>query len=479
MWELISSNQRKSIFLFIALGAVLVLLSFLIGKAYIPEADGIGFIFFGLFIWMILALVAYFSGDSILLMSSRARQVTPEINPRLFNVVEEMKIAANLPVMPKIYIIDEQAPNAFAVGKSPASCSIAVTAGLLNRLSRDELQGVIAHEMSHILNRDVLFLTFAGVTLGSISLISYVFLRGFHFRGSSRRYRTSSSGGNQIQIILFVLAIVFAILGPILARILYFSISRRREYLADASAARLTRYPEGLASALEKIAIDDTTLTSANNITAPMYIANPFRHKSASLFGIGRTHPPIEDRIKILRKMSSGAGYNDYQSAYSSVTGAKVNIIPPSALKDKKPVMIKTAGDLQGAAESTKSSKRELGDLLKAINNYVFLTCTCGLKIKIPPDFKDDSITCPRCHRQMAIPVAQLAVATSALTGLDKLSKTDNSVTKPIKENLEFKRTGKGWETFTCTCGRRHNISPAFTADNITCAGCGRLIKVI
>ena len=185
-----------------------------------------------------------------MLSVSNAKEVTPEVHQQLFNIVEEMKIASNLPKMPKIFIINDAAPNAFATGTKPENSAITVTAGLLAKLNRDELQGVIAHEMSHIANRDILVMTFAGIMLGCIVLISEVFLKGLWFSGgSSARYRSkSSSGGGQAQLVMMIAAIILAILAPIAAQLLYFAISRRREYLADANGARLTRYPEGLAS---------------------------------------------------------------------------------------------------------------------------------------------------------------------------------------------------------------------------------------
>jgi len=275
MWELIRANRRKSIVLFGVMGISLMALGYVAGSAFFPDG-GIAGLFIALMIWTILSLVSYFRGSSILLAVSKAQEVTHDVHPRLFNVVEEMKIAANLPAMPKVYIIPDPAPNAFATGMKPEKSAVAITAGLLSKLNRDELQGVVAHEMAHILNRDVLFVTFDGILLGSIVLISQVFLRGMFYSSlSGRRYSGSSrDGGGQAQLVMMVVAIVLAILVPIMARLLYFAISRKREYLADASAARLTRYPEGLASALEKIASSDLDLASANKVTAPMFEGN-------------------------------------------------------------------------------------------------------------------------------------------------------------------------------------------------------------
>ncbi len=406
MWELIQENKRKSIFLFIGMGMCLLLLGYLIGAAFFPPDGAISGVSIALILWSILSLISFFSGDQILLATSGAKEISRDVHPQLFNVVEEMKIAAGLKAVPRIYIMDEAAPNAFATGRGAEKSAIAVTTGLLSRLNRDELQGVIAHETSHILNRDVLFMTFAGVLLGCIVLISNMFFRGTYYSsGSSRRYRSGSSqGGGGAQALILVLAIVCVILAPIAARLLYFAISRRREYLADASGARLTRYPEGLACALEKISSTDVPLASANRVTAPMYIVNPFKEKSMTFLSLLSTHPPIQERIKILRSMSQGASYLNYQKAFQAVTGQSSSLIPPSGLKDREEVLVRQAALEKPKTQSVKDQARETGDLTRAVYDYAFLTCVCGLKIKVPPDFKKPKIVCPRCWHEMDNP---------------------------------------------------------------------------
>ncbi len=425
MWELIKQNRRKSFILFILMGACLILLGYLIGAAYAPPNGGKAGIAVALAIWMFLSLISYFGGDSIMLGVSGAKEITRDMHPQLYNVVEEMKIAGGLPAMPKIYVIDSPAPNAFATGRKPETAAIAVTAGLLARVNRDELQGVVAHEMSHILNRDILFMTFAGVMLGGIALLSQVFLRGMWYSGhSSSRYRSrESSGGGQAQVIIMIVAIVFAILAPILARLLYFAISRRREYLADASAARLTRYPEGLASALEKISDSKDELPSANAVTAPLYIVNPMKEKGMKMSDLTSTHPPISMRIKILRGMASGAGYNNYQESFSRVTGQHSTIIPSSGLKESETVPLRAAGVKEDALSTAKNQKRQVGDLIRAVNQFRFLTCICGLKIKVPPDFTQATFPCPGCGTLLAVPLvgaATIAAALDSVTGAPK-----------------------------------------------------------
>lgn len=399
MWELIAANRRKSIIIFIGMGLLLILIGFTFGSFYSPENGGFFGIFLALILWGILSMVSYFAGSKILLAVSGAKEVTQEVHPQLYNVVEEMRIAANLPNTPKIYIIADAAPNAFATGIKPENSAIAVTAGLLGTLNRDELQGVVAHEMSHILNRDILVMTFAGMMLGAITLMAEVFARSLWFGGGSRYKSKSSDRGGQAQLIIMILAIALAILGPIMAQLLYFAISRKREYLADASAVRLTRYPDGLASALEKISNTNLDLKTANKVTAPMYIINPLKKKGMQISNLSSTHPPISERIKILRSMSQGVNYANYQNAFNSVKGKSSILVPQSGLTDASVIPFRSSLADENAVENTIRVKRDVGDLMMKLNDFKFINCTCGLKLKVPPDFKDNSITCPKCGR--------------------------------------------------------------------------------
>ncbi|GAB4296204.1 MAG: hypothetical protein Kow0098_19170 [Ignavibacteriaceae bacterium] len=403
MWELIQSNKRKTFILFIGMGVILILVGYFAGGAYAGAEGGFAGILLALFLWGLLSLLSYFGGSRILLSVSNAKKVTPDVHPRLFNVVEEMKIASNMPAMPDIYIINEEAPNAFATGIKPEKSAVAVTAGLLAGLNRDELQGVIAHEISHIINRDILLMTFAGVMLGSITIISEVFLRSLWYSGGSRYKSKSSKSSGQAQLVLMIVAIVFAILGPIFARLLYFAISRRREYLADASAVRLTRYPEGLASALEKISQTTTDLKSANKVTAGMYIVNPLKKKGMKLSDLTSTHPPISERIKILRSMMHGAGLKEYQKAYIQVKGKSSTIIPPSGLNETVAFPIKREITSVVTDMNSAEVRRNTGDLMMKLEDYKFLNCSCGLKLKIPPHFEKNRIICPRCGKNYSV----------------------------------------------------------------------------
>jgi heat shock protein HtpX len=405
MWELIRANKRNSAILMAMMAAVLTGLGLVIGSAVAPgEGSLIGVaVAFGL--WLILALVSLSSGDQILLSASHATPVTHDVHPTLFNVVEEMKIAAGLPKMPKIYIINDPAPNAFATGRNPENASIAVTAGLLAKLNRDELQGVIAHEMSHILHRDILYVTLAGVMLGAIVMLSNIFLQGTlrgSMVGSSRRYSDNRRGGAQGQAVMILIAVVVAILAPLMARLLYYSLSRRREYMADAGSARLTRYPEGLASALEKIANDRSPqLATVSQVTAPLYIANPFKPKGSwTLADLSSTHPPISERIRVLRGMGNGASYADYAQAFGQVTHKRLGVSTP-----QEQVPLRGPQEAPATADS-RPAERTVGDIMRKANGFAFLTCACGLGIKVPPSFKSRTLACPRCGKTLQVPLS-------------------------------------------------------------------------
>ncbi|NLE90500.1 MAG: M48 family metallopeptidase, partial [Dehalococcoidales bacterium] len=326
MWEQIRSNKWRSVVLTVSMGLVLAGLGYALGMYFVDS--GVAGVLFAIGLWLIMNLIAFFQGDNILLSISGARKIGPNDHPRLYNIVEEMQIAAGLKKMPDVYIIDDPAMNAFAVGRDKNKCAVAVTAGLLTKLNRDELQGVIAHEMAHIKNRDVLLMAFTSVMLGTIVILSWYASRMMIFGGSGSSRR--DSGGGAGQGIIMLIALLLVVLAPLFAQLIYFAISRKREYLADASGASFTRYPEGLASALEKIASSTEQLKTANQATAPMFIMNPFRQKGKAAANLTSTHPPISDRVRILRSMG-GASFVDYNKAYSEVHSGG-SILPASAL---------------------------------------------------------------------------------------------------------------------------------------------------
>jgi heat shock protein HtpX len=297
-----AANRRNSFLLAAFVVAVLGLLGFTVGYAIVGDpagglaATGAAVLFGGL-----SAVGTYFAGDKLVLAASGAKPVDAQTAPQLMNVVQEMAIAANVP-MPAVYVIDDTAPNAFATGRDPKHASMAITTGLLEKLDREELQGVIGHELSHVRNFDIRFSLIVGVMVGAIAILADFFLR-FTFWGGGRRGRDRDGGGGA-QAIIFFIAIALAILAPIIARFIQLAVSRQREYLADASAVELTRNPYGLERALAKISGDTDVLEVANRGTQHMYFTNPikkFEERSSNLFS---THPAIVDRINRLRELT-------------------------------------------------------------------------------------------------------------------------------------------------------------------------------
>jgi heat shock protein HtpX len=392
VWELVRANQRRAATLVVLMAALLFLLGYTLGEALAPGA-GVGGLFVAFLVWIGLTLVSYYQGDSIFLALARARRIEKKDNPVLFNVVEEMSIAAGLPKPPDVYIIDEAAPNAFATGRDPQHAVVAVTAGLLETLNRDELQGVIAHELGHVANRDVLYMMMVGVMMGAIVLLADAGARMFFYGGGRRR--TSSRSGGQAQLIILVVAIALMILAPLVAQLIYLAISRRREYLADASSALYTRYPEGLASALEKISHSTAKLGVATRATAPMYIVNPLKVSPRGLADLTSTHPPISERIRILRSMGAGAGLGHYDQAFRKVTGRAVGVVPFGALAaaETKPAAPPATPD----AGSRLERVRQTTDMLWRLNRYSFVPCACGTTLKFPPAYLGRQIACPHC----------------------------------------------------------------------------------
>ena len=288
LFDAISANKRNSIILMLSvvflISLIIALFSYALGLDEFGMTGGILFA-------LAYVIINYFYAGTILLSLSRAKPVKKTEYPYLYNLVEGLALAAEIP-KPKLYMIDEEGMNAFATGRDPKHAVIVVTKGLVENMNRQELEGVIAHEMSHIMNYDIRFMMLSVVLVGLIGMLSEVFLRSLFWGGGRRR-----GSGNAV---LLLIAIVLSILAPIFAIMVRFAISRQREYLADASAARLTRYPPGLASALKKIKAHYKPIKAANSETAPLYIVNPIKKGIAGMFA---THPPIEDRIKKLEEM--------------------------------------------------------------------------------------------------------------------------------------------------------------------------------
>ncbi|MBI5418922.1 MAG: M48 family metallopeptidase [Deltaproteobacteria bacterium] len=298
--EAAARNVRMSQLLFLLLLAAFFGVGGIIGKAY--GSFGLG-LSLALVLYAILAATAYFSGSSIVLSIHDAREADPSRHRQLLNVVEEMRIASGLP-MPRVYVMETQGMNAFAAGRKPEEAMIAVTAGLIEHLTREELQGVIGHEMAHIKSRDTLYNVCAAVLVGAIALLSDMFLRNsFFFRG---RGRGQERGGGRGNVAFLLLGIVFALLAPAAARLLQMSISRQREYHADAASAGFTRNPLGLAGALEKISRAGAYVPGENRGTQHLFTVNPLREFTARSSALLSTHPPTELRIQRLRAMAGG-----------------------------------------------------------------------------------------------------------------------------------------------------------------------------
>ena len=326
MWEQIRSNRLRSAVLIVFMGLLLMAVGYVIGIYFLGNA--LGGLFIAAIVWGVMSLTAFFQGDSIILSVSGAHKLEKADDPPLFNVVEEISIAAGLPKVPDIYIVNDPSLNAFATGRDPKKAVLAITSGLRQKLNRDELQGVMAHEIGHIKNGDVLFMAIASVMLGAIVILSWYASRAM-FWGGGRRSSRDNEGGGGAQAVIMILGIVLLVLAPIFAQLIYLATSRKREYLADASSALYTRYPEGLASALEKLADSGIPVKAANQATAPMYIVNPFGKKRA-LNDWMSTHPPIAERVRILRAMG-GNSLADYEKAYEQSHKGQ-GMVPSSAL---------------------------------------------------------------------------------------------------------------------------------------------------
>jgi heat shock protein HtpX len=302
VYEQIAANRRRTILLIVGAIVLLGAVGYVLGLWYGSGPAGlVGAVALAL----VLSLGSFFGGDRLVLASTRAKEVTPQDQPRLHNIVEGLSIAAGIP-KPRVYVIPEQAPNAFATGRNPEHASIAVTEGLLATMNRVELEGVIGHELAHVVDRDILVGTVVATLVGAVILISEFFMRSWWW-GGVRGRRGGDRGGGGIEAIIFAVGLVLLILAPIIAQIVRLAVSRQREFLADAQGALLTRYPPGLASALRKIgAASGIPMRSANNATAHLWLNQPSRIQGEGMGPLEKlfsTHPPIEERIRRLEEM--------------------------------------------------------------------------------------------------------------------------------------------------------------------------------
>ncbi|HEX9664202.1 MAG TPA: M48 family metallopeptidase [Patescibacteria group bacterium] len=293
MHEQILSNKRKTTFLILLFTIFVIALGWIFGE--LTGSGQLGIII-AVIVSVVMTLFSYFSGDKVALLAAGAKEIKKDDNPYVYRLVENLSITAGLPV-PKVHIINDPAPNAFATGRDPKHASVALTTGLIERLENEELEGVIAHELAHIQNYDIRLMMIVIVLLGVVVLLSDWLIRISFYSG--RDDRKGGAGA-----IIIIVGIILAIMSPIFAKLIQLAVSRKREYLADASGSLLTRYPEGLASALEKISVYHQPLRRANNATAHLYINNPFGTTKRFLSGLFSTHPSITERIKALRGMT-------------------------------------------------------------------------------------------------------------------------------------------------------------------------------
>lgn len=303
-YDQIAANRRNSFLMAGFVVLLLGLLGFTVGWAMFGSPSGglvttTGAVALGL----LSGIGTYFAGDSLVLAVSGAREIDDTSAPQVMNVVREMATAANVP-MPRVYIIEDTAPNAFATGRDPKHASVAVTTGLLQKLDREELQGVIGHELSHVRNLDIRFSLVVGVMVGAIAILADFFLRFTFWGGAGRSRSRDNGGGGGAQAVIFLIAIALAILAPLISRFIQLAVSRQREYLADASSVELTRNPYGLERALAKISGDPEVLEVANRGTQHMYFTNPIKKFEARSSSLMSTHPPILDRINRLRELT-------------------------------------------------------------------------------------------------------------------------------------------------------------------------------
>ncbi len=514
--ELIRKNKRKSINLLILSFVILLIVGYILGDIFytylMPRNSSdygsnrtIFALGFAGFIGLIELIQIYliFNGKPKGVFKQLGLKPANETKfAKLNNVIAEMSIAAGLGKPPEAYVIPTEAINAMAFGTSPEQGAIAVTAGLLSVCNRDELQGVVAHELSHLINRDSMLLEVCRSTLGMVIVLRDVMLRSIYWGSMGQQnYRTNRSSGKGKQsgmhLVFIILGVIFAILAPIMVQLIYFALSREREYLADAVSARLTRYPAGLASALTKIAYSTHSMDKIDKITSAAFIDQPNGDVIISSKG-SKTHPPIWNRIKILRKMSGGAGYIDYQKAYQEVMQTRAEFMPASVAGSKTNLPLREAeaiGDEPGLISTQEemvalNRNIRVDDVIRLSEGFGFINCECGMNIKVPPEYGKFEIKCPRCGRRHVLKSnmqetlsAMLdeteAAGASPLIISELLGNKDSKPDYSQEEEQVYHRKGQGWEEVNCRCGNKVQLSPTFIGKFITCRKCKRRINII
>lgn len=484
MFELIRANQRRSALLVVGMALVLVATGFALGMI-VGDGDvaaGAAGLAGGAVLWMLLALFSYAAGDSVIMSLSGGRKIEKADHPVLFNVIEEMCVAAGLAKVPDVYIIDQDAPNAFATGRGPDKASVAVTAGLLERLDRDELQGVIGHELAHVSNRDVLYLMLLTTMAGAIVVMADAGRRIMYWGGGRRRTSNKDNGAGAI---LLILAIVLMILAPIIAHLLYLAVSRKREYLADACAAQYTRYPEGLASALEKIAKAAIPLPGASQAMAPMYIAPP-------ALSLGSTHPPIEERIRILRAMGSAGGRSgslaDYDEAFRKVTRRAVGVLPLGASSAAAAEAAAPLPPLRGSvaqkgaavggaivAQVLSPEGGAMGSAREAAAGESMRGPSAGMPASAGLGARNAGASGVAAATIGAATVG--ATAGEAMVGDIRASEANAHIER-VRQTTDMLWKLNGRAFVPCACGTTLKVPPAYAGQTIACPHCGAPLTV-
>jgi heat shock protein HtpX len=295
----ISQNKWKTWVIMILFVVFITTVCYVFGKA--SGASAVGYMGIGLVLSGVMSIGSYYYSDKLVLATTGAHEISEKDHPELYHIVQNLAIGDGIP-MPRVYIVNDPSPNAFATGRDPKHAAVAVTSGILERLNKAELEGVIAHELSHVKNFDTRLMAITAILVGFVAIISDIFMRSMWW-GGSRDERNEADA--RLQALFLIIGIILAILAPLAATLIQLAVSRKREFLADASGVLLTRYPEGLATALEKIAADPRPVRTASNATAHLFIENPFKNTTSKQWftSLFNTHPPIEERIKILRSM--------------------------------------------------------------------------------------------------------------------------------------------------------------------------------
>ena len=498
MWTLVRANRMQTALLVAISLVTSVVIGYVLGRiagvalGVGPRVEaGLVGVEVAIVVWVVITVVTWYQGDALILAAAGAEPIEFKDHPQFCNVVEEMALAANLGRTPKPYIIQEQAMNAFATGMRPEMTAIAVTAGALARLNRDQLQGLVAHETAKIAHGDVLFLSLVSLMTGA------VFARGAgRGRDTFGRNPRYTRGGVPLpagQGLARALCGGLAVFAPVYAIFIAVGVVRKRVYLADAAAALYTRYPEGLAGALHVISGDPYTLVHANRGIATLCTVNPYKKEMGihTPFLLGATHPHTEQRISILRRIHGGVSLGAYQRAWQEEIGTKRQLVPADAMKKVRPVPIRESEcDM---ATPPRERARAAGDLVRRLHDYLFLGCICGMRIKLPPTFPRDHVACPRCGRTCTVPTAALITgAAAAATVVEQATReiADMEGRDPAREAaareraltaapaLTITRTTPGWMTFKCTCGTPNQISPSFDAPNTVCPECKAKIAI-